>query len=154
MPTWSTSQYPGPGEFPTIGYPSAKGTAPPRAPVAPVSRLAPERDILIRDKFSRKVIQIIQARRPSTTRVYNITWSTFCRWCHIGHIESLSASIPQILSFLQEELDRGLSPNILHRQVTAVSMILKSRESHTLAHHPRVCSFLRRAANLRPPVGH
>ncbi|XP_034279732.1 uncharacterized protein LOC117669420 [Pantherophis guttatus] len=136
-------------------FPQPGGRGPSGASVAPVDHLALERNLLRRDKLSGKVIQTIQAsRRPSTNRIYNATWSAFCQWCSKGHIDLLVASVPEILDLLQIGLDRGLFPNTLRRQVAALSTVLTCENLQPLTHHPRIGSFLKGVANLKPPVVH
>ncbi|XP_032075361.1 uncharacterized protein LOC116510084 [Thamnophis elegans] len=65
-----------------------------------------------------------------------------------------SASIPVILEFLQDGLDKGLAPNTLRRQVVALSTILAPEGHHSLSRHPTIHSFLRGATNLSPPMVH
>ncbi|XP_026535084.1 uncharacterized protein LOC113419749 [Notechis scutatus] len=127
----------------------------PKSTVASVSRLEVERERLRNEGLSAQVINtILAARRPSTTRIYNATWNIFCKWCHKSSINPLSPSIAQILAFLQDGLDRGLSPNTLRRQVAALSTVVSGSSSGSLSHHPRIRAFLRGASNLHPPVIH
>ncbi|XP_058042565.1 uncharacterized protein LOC131200144 [Ahaetulla prasina] len=65
-----------------------------------------------------------------------------------------SVSLAQVLGFLQEGLDRGLSPNTIPRQVAALSSIWSCGNLESFTKHPTVCRFLRVATNLRPPVVH
>ncbi|XP_013930876.1 PREDICTED: uncharacterized protein LOC106556402 [Thamnophis sirtalis] len=137
-------------DFSLPGGPSSS-----RAPVAATSHLALERDPLSKDNLSTKVIRTIQAsRRPSTTRIYNATWRSFVTWCSSRGASASSASIPVILDFLQDSVDKGLAPNTLHRQVTALSTILAPEGQPSLGRHPTIRSFLRGATNLSPLMVH
>uniref|UniRef100_A0A8C6V4T6 Tyr recombinase domain-containing protein n=1 Tax=Naja naja TaxID=35670 RepID=A0A8C6V4T6_NAJNA len=126
-----------------------------RAPMAQPDRLEVERQRLREEQMSSRVIETIQAaRRPSTNRIYNATWSGFCRWCSKAQVDPSSPSVAQLLEFLQSGLDKGLSPNTLRRQVAALSSVLSWTGCKSISSHPRVRSFLKGATNLRPPTIH
>lgn len=57
-------------------------------------------------------------------RIYNTMWSTFVRWCQTASIDPMGASALQVLEFLQDDLDRGLSHNTICLQVAALSTVL------------------------------
>lgn len=123
--------------------------------MAPVDRLAIERSILRKDLFSPRVIRTIQAaRRPSTERIYGSTWRAFDSWCNSRGFNPIQATVPQVLDFLQAGLDRGLAPNTIRRQVSAISSVLLCGRNQSLTHHPMVRQFLKGASNLRPPTVH
>lgn len=94
------------------------------------------------------------ARRPSTTRIYEASWKAFCRWSTDRHMDPMSASIQDVLGFLQSGLETGLASTILRRQVAALSTVISSPPYQSLAHHPWVRGFLHGATNLRPAVVH
>lgn len=58
------------------------------------------------------------------------------------------------MDFLQDGLDKGLSPNTIRRQVAALSTILTWGGGQALSQNPTVQRFLKGATNLRPPVVH
>uniref|UniRef100_A0A2D4J4Y7 Core-binding (CB) domain-containing protein n=1 Tax=Micrurus lemniscatus lemniscatus TaxID=129467 RepID=A0A2D4J4Y7_MICLE len=123
--------------------------------VATTSRLEVERRRLVEDQLSARVISTIQAaRRPSTRRIYDATWSMFSKWCTRKGTNPLSPSLAQLLEFLQDSLDRGLSPNTLRRQVAAQASVIRWKGYKSISHHPSVKNFLRGATNLSPPVIH
>ncbi|XP_039203191.1 vomeronasal type-2 receptor 26-like [Crotalus tigris] len=130
-------------------------TPAPGPAVAPGNRLALERQALSRDSYSSRVITMIQqSRRPSTNRIYDATWRSFCTW-YSGHKLELSGiSVPIILEFLMDGLDKGLSPNTICRQVTVLATILTCDNATPLTHHPMVHSFLKGATNAKPPTVH
>ncbi|XP_026528129.1 uncharacterized protein LOC113415103 [Notechis scutatus] len=140
---------------PTQDLPQPGPNRAPRSSLVSVDRLALERGILKREKFSTKVIQTIQAaRRPSMTRIYKATWKIFCSWCAGHQLEPSGVSVAKVLEFLQDGLDKGLVPNTLKRQVAALTLVISVKGSTSLSQHPRVKAFLRGATNLRPPVVH
>lgn len=134
-----------------IPQPGGSGSS--RATVVKADHLAFEWEALTQSKLFPRVITTIQAsRRPSTNRIYNSTWKTFCSWCSKGDIDPTSVTVGQILEFLQDGLDKGLFPSTIHRQVAALASVLSCGDLESLAHHPMVCSFIKGAINLKPPV--
>ncbi|XP_034289059.2 uncharacterized protein LOC117674930 [Pantherophis guttatus] len=123
--------------------------------MAAIDLLALERIRLMKDHLPNDVIATIQAaRRPATIRIYNATWRKFALWCLEHHTDPTSASIQDILRFLQLGLDKSLAPATLTRQVAALATVLSTDKSHPLTHDERIKSFLHGAVNLRPPVVH
>ncbi len=56
---------------------------------------------------------IIQARAPSTRQTYALKWSLFVTWCSSRREDPQRCTIGVVLSFLQERLERRLSPSTL-----------------------------------------
>ncbi|XP_015670378.1 uncharacterized protein LOC107286514 [Protobothrops mucrosquamatus] len=144
-----------PPEDPSRSYcpqPGSPSTS--RSSVAPTNHLALERRALTRDSYSSRVIAMIQQSKcPSTNRIYDATWRNFCLWCS-GHQVQLSAiTIPIVLEYLMDGLEKGLSLNTIRRQVLVLSTVLCDN-SAPLAHHPTVCSFIKGATNAKPPAVH
>ncbi|XP_039174428.1 uncharacterized protein LOC120296645 [Crotalus tigris] len=136
--------------LPQPGGPSAPGS-----PMAPVGHLALEWRTLARQSYLSRVISMIQAsRRPSTNRIYDATWRNFCLWCTGHQLQPLSVTIPNILDYLLEGIDKGLTPNIIRRQVAALSTVLTCDNLVPLAQHPVVSAFLKGVTNARPPTIH
>ncbi|XP_013927219.1 PREDICTED: uncharacterized protein LOC106553274 [Thamnophis sirtalis] len=136
-----------------FGQPGVAGASGPS--VAPIDRLALEQSVLREDKYSSRVIQTIQAaRRPSTERIYSSTWHSFCTCCTSKNFDLVQATVPQVLDFLQVGLDKGLAPNTIRRQVSAISSVFLCDRSRTLTQHPMVRWFIKGASNLKPPTVH
>ncbi|XP_053126984.1 uncharacterized protein LOC128334322 [Hemicordylus capensis] len=97
---------------------------------------------------------ILAARRPSTTRIHQVTWSTFCSWMRKSGVDPLQAGVPAVLGFLQAGVKKGLCPSKLRRQTSALAsvLIISTKESHSL--HPDIQRFLKGAVNLGPPPIH
>ncbi|XP_039187629.1 uncharacterized protein LOC120302772 [Crotalus tigris] len=113
---------------PQPGQPSTS-----RPAVATTSRLAFEREGIARQSYSSGVILMIQAsRRPSMNRIYDATWRGFCKWCFIHKLEPLSITIPNILDYLLEGLNKGLSSSTIRRQLAALSTVLSCDNSSPL----------------------
>lgn len=117
--------------------------------------MAVERPLLNGCNLSSGVITTLQAlRRPSTIRIYESTWSSFCGWCARQKLEPMVTSIEHVLEFLQAGLVSGLSPNTLRRQVAALSSVLSCGSREPLSRIPLIRQFLRGATNLKPPPLH
>ncbi|XP_064088546.1 uncharacterized protein LOC135202963 [Macrobrachium nipponense] len=90
--------------------PSTKSLCAQTAPLRQVSQEPPRSQSdwiqtsksLVRAKgFSAKSARAIaNARRPSTTRVYQSKWDVFRRWCRTHKVSSSSTSVTQIADFL------------------------------------------------------
>ncbi|XP_039214584.1 uncharacterized protein LOC120315006 [Crotalus tigris] len=126
-----------------------------RSPMASTDRLALERCTLTRESYSVEVIAMIQAaRRPATNRLYDHTWKHFCQWCDKKHVSLSQVTIPRVLEYLMEGINKGLAPNTLCRRLAALSSILSWDSSGSLSRHPAIRAFLKGVSNTRPPVIH
>ncbi|CAJ0917880.1 unnamed protein product [Ranitomeya imitator] len=52
---------------------------------------------------------MIQARKPSSSRIYYRTWKAYFRWCESNRVPPMVFSLPSLLAFLQAGLDSGLA---------------------------------------------
>lgn len=97
--------------FPGQDFSQPVGHSPSRPPVAQLDCLVLERILLRRANLSGKVIRTMQAsQRPSTNYIYDTSWHAFCWWSAQHHIAPTSASVPEVLEFLQAGLNKGLAP--------------------------------------------
>ena len=94
---------------------------------------------------------IIQARAPSTRRLYASKWSVFSKWCTVKHLDPRSCEVPSLLVFLQEMLDKGRSPSTLKVYVAAVAAFTEPRRAQSLGKDELVIRFLRGAKRMNPP---
>ncbi len=97
-------------------------------PLAPASRLVetpcvvPGRDAEVQGDLPQEVaLAIASARAPSTRRAYALKWNLFVEWCSSHHEDPRICSIRAVLSFLQQGLERRLSPSTLKVYVAAIS---------------------------------
>ncbi|KAI2654804.1 Transposon Ty3-G Gag-Pol polyprotein [Labeo rohita] len=74
-----------------------------------------------RDLSPSVVNTLLQARAPSTRRLYDLKWRIFVNWCSSHGKDPRSCGIKSVLSFLQEGLDRHLSASTLKVHVAAIS---------------------------------
>ncbi|CAJ0927524.1 unnamed protein product [Ranitomeya imitator] len=74
---------------------------------------------------------MIQARKPSSSRIYYRTRKAYFRWCGSNRVSPMSFSLPSILAVLQAGLDSGLALSSLKGQATPMSPIrIKVDPSH------------------------
>ncbi len=111
-----------PRDSPSLAHSSEEG--PPfsgaRHHLAPASRpveppcVAPGWDAADLSGLPQAVVETItQARAPSTRQAYALKWSLFANWCSSRREDPRRCTIGVVLSFLQERLERRLSPSTL-----------------------------------------
>ncbi len=97
------------------------------------SCVVPGRDAEVLGDLPQKVaLTIASARAPSTRRTYVLKWKLFVKWCFSHREVPRRCSIRAVLFFLQQGLERRLSPS-------------------TLKKHDLVIGFLRGGRRLNPP---
>jgi hypothetical protein len=94
---------------------------------------------------------ITSARAPSTRRLYALKWNLFVVWCSSHEENPRSCSIRAVLSFLQDGLERRLSPSTLKVYVAAIAAHHGAVEGKSLGKHDLIVRFLRGARRLNPP---
>ncbi|CAJ0938461.1 unnamed protein product [Ranitomeya imitator] len=90
---------------------------------------------------------MIQARKPSSSRIYYRTWKAYFRWCESNRVPPMVFSLPSLLAFLQAGLDSGLALSSLKGQVSALSILFQK----TLASRPQIKTFFQGVAHAVPP---
>ncbi|CAJ0937887.1 unnamed protein product [Ranitomeya imitator] len=107
---------------------------PPEFSVAQFNGVAVETAVLRASGLSDRVIHtMIQARKPSSSRIYYRTWKAYFRWCESNRVPPMVFSLPSLLAFLQAGLDSGLALSSLKGQVSALSILFQK----TLASRPQ-----------------
>ncbi len=96
-------------------------------------------------------LTITSARAPSTRRAYTLKWNLFVEWCSSHQEDPRRCSIRAVLSFLQQGLERRLSPSTLKVYVAAISAYHDPVEGTSVGKHNLVVRFLRGARRLNPP---
>ncbi|XDV14302.1 hypothetical protein PO909_014574 [Leuciscus waleckii] len=94
---------------------------------------------------------ITQARAPSTRRLYSSKWSVFTSWCTASGTPPSRCGVPEVLSFLQELLDKGRTPSTLKVYVAAIAAFAEPPLGQSLGRNDLVIRFLRGAKRLNPP---
>ncbi len=149
-----------PRDSPSLAHSSEEG--PPfsgaRHHLAPASRpveppcVAPGWDAADLSGLPQAVVETItQARAPSTRQAYALKWSLFANWCSSRREDPRRCTIGVVLSFLQERLERRLSPSTLKVYVAAIAAHHDAVDGRSLGKHDLIVRFLRGARRLNPP---
>ncbi|XDV35093.1 hypothetical protein PO909_005124 [Leuciscus waleckii] len=135
--------------------PAFSGTGHPMAPSSrslEPPRVAPGRDEVGLSTLPPAVVATITSARASSTRhVYALKWNLFVNLCSSKHREPTKCPISVVLSFLQEGLERRLSPSTLKVYVAAISAHHDAVEGKSVGKHDLIIRFLRGARRLNPP---
>ncbi len=125
--------------------------------LGPVSRsmeppcVAPGRDAADLSGLPPAAVEtIIQARAPSTRQTYALKWSLFGNWCSSRREDSRRCTIGVVLSFLQESLERRLSPSTLKVYVAAIAAHYDEVDGRSLGKHDLIVRFLKGARRMNP----
>ncbi len=125
--------------------------------MAPASRsmeppcVAPGRDAADLTGLPPAVVEtIIQARAPSTRQAYALKWSLFATWCSSRREDPRKCMIGVVLSFLQERLERRLSPSTLKVYVAAIAAHHDAVDGRSLGKHDLIVRFLKGARRMNP----
>ncbi len=100
---------------------------------------------------SRVIDTLTEARAPSTRRLYALKWGVFVKWCHQAHIDPVTCTVLDVLSFLQYRLDSGSLPWTLKVYVAAIAAFRSPQGGQSIGRDPMVVSFLKGARRLHPP---
>ncbi len=97
---------------------------------------------------------ITSARAPSTRHAYRLKWNLFVDWCSSRREDPRRCPIAVVLSFLQDGLERRLSPSTLKVYVAAIAAHHDAVNGKSVGKHDLVVRFLRGARRLNPPRPH
>ncbi len=100
---------------------------------------------------SRVIDTLTEARAPSTRRLYALKWGVFVKWCHQAHIDPVTCTVLDVLSFLQYKLDSGSLPSTLKVYVAAIAAFRSPQGGQSIGRNAMVVSFLKGARRLHPP---
>ncbi|XP_052438415.1 uncharacterized protein LOC127977534 [Carassius gibelio] len=125
--------------------------------LAPSSRpletpcLVPGQDAEVLGGLPQEVVNTItSARAPSTRHAYALKWNLFVEWCSSRREDPRRCPIAVVLSFLQQGLERRLSPSTLKVQVAAIAAYHDPVNGKSLGKHDLIIRFLRGARRLNP----
>ncbi len=145
-PSLASSSEEGPS-FSETGHPLAPTSRPLETPC-----LVPGRDAEVLGDLPPEVLNTIaSARAPSTRRAYALKWNLFVKWCSSRREDPRRCSIGVVLSFLQQGLERRLSPSTLKVHAAAISVYHDHIDGKSIGKHDLVVRFLRGARRLNPP---
>ncbi len=130
-------------------------------PLAPAPRLVESprmvlgRDAEVLSGLPPAVVNTIaSARALSTRQAYRLKWNLFVNWCSPRWEDPRRCPIAVVLSFLQDGLERRLSPSTLKVYVAAIAAHHDAVDGKSLGRHDLVIRFLRGARRLNPPRPH
>ncbi len=130
-------------------------------PLAPASilvespRMVPGRDAEVLGGLPPSVVNTItSARAPSTRHAYRLKWNLIVDWCSPRREDPRRCPIAVVLSFLQDGLERRLSPSTLKVYVAAIAAHHDAVNGKSVGKHDLVVRFLRGARRLNPPCPH
>ncbi len=113
--------------------------------------VAPGRDAADLSGLPPAVVEtIIQARAPSTRQTCALKWSLFTSWCSSRREDSRRCTIGVVLSFLQERLERRLSPSTLKVYVAAIAAHHDAVDGRSLGKHDLIVRFLKGVRRMNP----
>ncbi len=118
-------------------------------------RMVPGRDAEVLSGLPPAVVNTItSARALSTRQAYRLKWNLFVDWCSPCREDPRRCPIAVVLSFLQDGLERRLSPSTLKVYVAAIAAHHDAVDGKSLGKHNLVIRFLRGARRLNPPRPH
>ncbi|KAG1925191.1 zinc finger BED domain-containing protein [Pimephales promelas] len=125
---------------------------PPSSRSLEATRVAPGRDEAGLSSLPPAVAATITSARASSTRhLYVLKWNLFVNWCSSRGEDPRRCSIGVVLSFLQEGLERRLSPSTLKVYVAAIAASHDAVKGKSVGKHDLVIRYLRGARRLNPP---
>lgn len=90
------------------------------------------------------MVATIQSARASSTRgLHAYKWWAFEQWCQARHILPFQCSTVNVLTFLQELLEKGLSFSTIKVHVAAMSACHVGFDGVTPGAHPLAMRFLK-----------
>ncbi len=96
------------------------------------------------------VVTITQARAPSTRQTYTLKWSLFANWCSSCREDHRECTIGVVLSFLQERLERRLTPSTLKVYLAAIVAHHDAVDGRSLGKHDLIMRFRKGARRMNP----
>ncbi len=97
---------------------------------------------------------ITSARAPSTRHAYRLKWNLFTDWCSYHREDPRRCPIMVMLSFLQQGLERRLSPSTLKVYVPAIPTHHDAVDDKSVGKHDLVIRFLRGMRRFNPLCPH
>ncbi len=91
-------------------------------------------------------------RRGAPSRSHALKWNLLIEWCFSHKEDPRKCPIRVVLSFLQQGLERRLSPSTLKVYVAAIAVTHGHMEGKSVGKHDWVIRFLKGARRLNPPL--
>ena len=104
--------------------------------------------------ISRRATNIMLAAwKPGTHKQYNNYIQKWYKFCTKRKIDRLQPNVHEVLDFLTDLYDSGLSYSAINTARSALSQIIfYNKGACTIGAHPFVIKFMKGVFNLRPPV--
>ena len=134
--------------------PSQPRTAPAETQTE-LGRLDVIRKTLSNKGFSKQTVDIICASwTAGTEKQYKGVWDKWSGWCHKRQIDSLQASVVQVVEFLTDCYHEGKGYSTINTYRSALSTTLCSMndDRDSLGSHPLIARLLKGVYILRPPT--
>ena len=101
--------------------------------------------------FSKNATNIIMSSwRSSTKREYQVHISKWIQFCSRRKIDSISVSVQDVIEFLTNEYEKGLSYSSINTSRAALSSLGIMLDNFTAGTHPIVIRFMKGVFNSRP----
>lgn len=101
--------------------------------------------------LSAKVIATMQGARAASTRSqYDARWQAFEKWCAPRRVVPFQAPTVEVLNFLQELMDRGLTFSTIKVYLAAISACHIGVDGKPVSQHEWVARFMKGARRLLP----
>ena len=115
--------------------------------------LADLRDRLSSEGLPEDVVHtMLQSRSTGTKNVYQSHWRSFGGWCGQRDIDPFTATVKDVLMFLQHLFDSGLAPSTLYVYCNSIGTLRGKIDGYSVVSHPEISMWLKGAKRMRPPV--
>ena len=125
---------------------------PSNVPQASFSRLSVIREQHQTEGFSEDITRILQsATRASTHKTYQSAWGLWHSWCAKRQVNSISATLNDVLLFLTDRFNNGAAYRSVNVARSAISSCHAKIDGYPVGQHPLVIQLLKGMLNMRPP---
>ena len=125
---------------------------PSNVPQASFSRLSVIREQHQTEGFSEDITRILQsATRASTHKTYQSAWGVWHSWCAKRQVNSISATLNDVLLFLTDRFNNGAAYRSVNVARSAISSCHAKIDGYPVGQHPLVIQLLKGMLNMRPP---
>lgn len=95
--------------------------------------------------------RLLRAGKPSTRKVYESKWRTWCNWVHQRHGDPTTPTIPMITDFLTELFEvKKLATDTVAAYRSAISQTVKTDDNQAIGSHPTIIALLESMWQERP----
>lgn len=90
-------------------------------------------------------------RRGGTTKHYSVYTKNWTAFCLQKKVDNLQPPIREVLDFLSELFNQGLSYSAINSARGALSSYVSLDDGYMVEHDPLVCRLVKGVFQLRPP---